>query len=292
VFHTKARAADVERETYPIGVPPRNMAAVRNVGQGTLEVYESADETARAVVRELLLGAREAIATHGSFVIVIPGGTTFLSAGRLLADEFSPAVDERWHVFQGDEHAGLPHSDPENNFRAAWEQGGWKTLVDAGRLPAGNVHRMRTEDDEGHILDIDELRTACLTYEYDFRKTLGDHGGPDLLILGMGDNGHTASILPQRGAIESPVWREQGVFCAIKYPKAFGLRAPHRITLTPRLVDSATHVVLFVLGSAKAVTLGRLVLGREDAKRLPARLAVDAQGRIICDRLARPSFYL
>ena len=155
-----------------------------------LRVFVDANElslrAAEAAVRLINDSAR----AHGRFSVALAGGNTPRSLYRLLASQFRGQIPwTKVHVFWGDERY-VPSGDPHSNYRMARE-----TLLDHVPCPAGNVHPMPT-----HLSDPD---VAARDYE----KTLRDYFSEewphfDLVLLGLGEEGHTASLFPRSPALE------------------------------------------------------------------------------------------
>src|SRR5258707_9869705 len=140
---------------------------------------------ARAAAEVFHRIAEAAIQERGRFSFALSGGNTPRSVYSLLATEHKQLPWNRIHIFFGDERH-VPPDDPESNFRMASE-----SLLSKVPIPQKNIHRIRTE------LDAD---AAAKQYEQELREFFQqfDHGWPrfDLILLGLGDDGHTASLFP------------------------------------------------------------------------------------------------
>ena len=200
--------------------------------------------------------AADTVAARGRFRVALAGGST----PRALYPKLVDRVDwTRTNVFFGDERA-VPPDDPQSNYRMARE-----TLLDPARVPPANVFRWRSE-----AADLD---AAAHAYE----QALGARGGLDLALLGLGPDGHTASLFPGTAALAV----EDRLAVAVEVP-ALGTR---RLTLTyPALLD-ATQVMFLVTGADKRAALADAV--RPDST-LPAARIVHRPGPIVifCDREA------
>jgi 6-phosphogluconolactonase len=188
-------------------------------------------------------------------VVALSGGSTPRTTYALLAsDEFAARVDwPRVRVFWGDERC-VPPDHPDSNYRMARE-----ALLDKVPIPTENVHRMRGE------LPPDQAATA---YQAELEAVLGASGRFDLILLGMGADGHTASLFPGTAALEE---RERTVVAV--YVKR--LRA-WRVTLTLPVINAGRHVLFLVSGTAKAPTLARIRAG----ELLSAGLVQPDQGQL------------
>lgn len=202
--------------------------------------------------------ARESLGSRGKFTVALPGGTT---PGRLYevlaADEYRLSI--RWpevHVFWGDERC-VPPEDGRSNFRLANE-----ALL--RHVPA-IAHRARGELGP-------EL--AAVRYEEEIRSFFGSGGSGlppafDLIILGVGSDGHTASLFPGSEAIRETGRLVTGV------PGA----DPPRVSFTLPLINSARHVIFLAAGREKANVIGHII-GEGNKRGYPAGLVRPAQGEV------------
>ena len=199
----------------------------------------------------------EAIRQRGRCTLALAGGGTPRPVYELLATS-AYARRVHWaevHVFWGDERC-VPPDDAASNYRMARE-----ALLDHVPLPPGNVHRMRGEL---------EPPRAASEYEALLRRTFGGQppGSPasgfDVVLLGLGDDGHTASLFPGGQAV-----REMERWALAEYVDTL---AAWRLTLTPAVLNAAREVVFIVSGAAKAGALQRVLHGPRDLDRLPAQV--------------------
>ena len=177
--------------------------------------------------------ARDSVASRGSFSIALAGGSTPRALYELLAEEpYQSEIDwQNTHVFFGDERAVDPE-DELSNYKMAQT-----ALLSKIPIPAENVHRMEAERED--------LESAAGDYE----EILKAYQPLDLVLLGMGDDGHTASLFPQ-----SPVLNEQALLCSAT-PVASLQPHVRRLTLTFPAINAARHVWLIVTGESKASRL-------------------------------------
>ncbi|MCI0408966.1 MAG: 6-phosphogluconolactonase, partial [Acidobacteria bacterium] len=153
---------------------------------------------------------------------------------------------------------------PDSNYRAALE-----ALLRRVPVPPGNVHRIEAGDgDAGE---------AARRYEEELRAFFrtGTRGMPrfDLVLLGMGEDGHTASLFPGSGAL-----RERVRLVAAPWVEKLDT---HRITLTPPALNNAACVIFLVCGAAKAATLREVLEGEYEPDRLPAQIIRPADGMVV-----------
>jgi 6-phosphogluconolactonase len=201
---------------------------------------------------------RRAIATRGTASLALAGGTT---PGAIYTElTRAPVVGSldwgRVDIYFGDERA-VPPDRPESNYGMARA-----TLLARVPIPSERVHRMEAERP-------DRDQAAA-----DYARVLPAH--LDVLLLGMGPDGHTASLFPHSPALEV---RDRTVLAVIgtKPP-------PERLTITPPVIAAARHVAVIVTGAEKAATVARVLEGPPAPRELPAQLA--RQGVWFLDRAA------
>lgn len=198
------------------------------------EVFPTTTALARAAAQRFVACAREAVAHGGAFHVALAGGSTPRALYTLLAAP--PACEQvdwsRVHVFFGDERS-VPPEHAESNYRMACE-----TLLDHVPIPADQVHRVQGELADSHEAAqryAEELNTLPTT----------DTGWPrfDLILLGMGDDGHTASLFPGTAILEE----HRAPVAAVYVEKL----ATWRISLTLPVLNAAARVLLLVSGAGK-----------------------------------------
>jgi 6-phosphogluconolactonase len=210
--------------------------------------------------------AQEALARGGRFTIALSGGSTPKSLYSLLADEpYSTRVPwSKTHVFWGDERA-VPPGDPDSNFGMAKA-----TLLDRVPIPADRVHRIQAERPD--------LNVTAREYEAEIASVFavpptGDPPSFDLILLGLGPDGHTASLFPHTEAVrETSRW---------VVPNHVPTLKTDRVTLTAPILNRAATVLFLVAGTDKAPALQAVLEGPADPDRLPAQLIRPTAGRLI-----------
>jgi len=223
----------------------------------TVRVFPTADELARGVADYVVLRAGEAIAESGRFTMALSGGSTPRALYSLLAtQEYADRIS--WadvHLFWSDERC-VPPDDPSSNYRMARE-----ALIDRVSIPAEQVHRIRGEDDP---------LVAAQAYDLVLRTVLGgprpDHTpvtGFDLVLLGLGEDGHTASLFPGKSAV-----REKARWVVAEHVETVGM---WRITLTPVVINAAHAAVFMVSGAGKAARLKEVLEESPNPDLLPAQ---------------------
>jgi 6-phosphogluconolactonase len=215
----------------------------------------------------------EAVAARGRARIAVSGGTTPKATFKLLADPAHPFVNhvpwEHLELFFVDERT-VPPDHADSNYRMTRE-----TLLDHVAIKPENVHRM-----QGEL----EPEVAAAQYEFDLRRTFRLEGAEtprfDVVTLGMGDDGHTASLFPHTHAIH-----EMGrLAVANQVPQ----KDTWRVTLTWPVINHAREVFFLIEGAAKADRLKEVFLGPKDVERLPSQLIWPASGilTLILDKAA------
>jgi len=226
-----------------------------------IEVYPDLEPLSRAAAALLVKQANLAVAARGRFSVALSGGATPRRTYELLAAP--PLVDQapwdRVHVFWGDERC-VPLDDLRSNARLAREA--W---LDRVPIPVDQIHPLNCAQAPA---------AAARQYEAQLREFFG--GRPprlDLILLGLGDNGHTASLFPgtpaleerQRWAVEVHVAEED----------------LYRVTLTVPLINQAVVVAFLVAGKSKARVLKEVLYGPRDPARLPAQLIRPESGDLL-----------
>jgi 6-phosphogluconolactonase len=226
-----------------------------------VRIYATPRELAAAAAARFVRLAQEAVASRGLFGVALAGGNTPRRVYELLAgDDLRRQVSWRdVHVFFGDERM-VPPDHAESNYRMAHE-----ALLSLAPIPPENVHRIEGRGDAA---------ANAGRYEDELRAFFGETDWPrfDLVMLGMGDDGHTASLFPG-----TPALAESRAWVAPNWVEKLGVR---RVTLTAPAVNAARHVVFLVSGAGKAARLREVLEGPPDPERLPAQLIRPAAGTL------------
>jgi 6-phosphogluconolactonase len=216
-------------------------------------ICHDADELARKAAEQFVSLAGAAIARSERFTVALSGGSTPRALYSLLASaEYRERIDWRGvHLFWGDERC-VPPDHPESNYRMVQE-----ALLSRINIPPANIHRMAGEKEPAEAATAyeDELRRF-------FQLTEGQVPRFDLILLGLGEDGHTASLFPGSAALE-----EKEHLVATAYVER--LKA-HRLTITLPVINAAAQVSFLVSGESKSAIL-KALLGRDsDAAQYPA----------------------
>lgn len=204
---------------------------------------------AELAAQEVVARAQAAASLRGRFTLALAGGRTPQALHALLADPAQPFRARvpwaRTEVFFGDERC-VPPGHPDSNYRAARE-----ALLAHVPLPERQVHRMRGEDPDP--------AASARAYETELRAALGPGEGVprlDLVLLGVGPDGHTASLFPGTAALEP-----SGELVAANHVPRLGA---WRLTFTLPLLDAARAVVFLVSGEEKAAAVAAALEGGAD----------------------------
>jgi len=223
---------------------------------------DTADDVAHQAAVEFEVRARAAIDESGRFAVALSGGKTPGALFKLLASpQFAENID--WtliHFFWSDERCVAP-TDDASNYKQALD-----ALLAPLAIAPDSVHRMRgeLEPHEGAIAYSDELRAF-----------FGEKLRFDCIYLGLGEDGHTASLFPfseALDAIENPC-------IAVHVPN--NSIAQWRLTLTYPMINAARGVIFMADGAAKAHTLAQVLEGPHDARRLPAQGVAPEHGSLV-----------
>ena len=265
---TSSRAMDASgRITERVGrLPEKN---------NSLEILVVSDRSAlaRAAAERFVVLVKRAIAARGRFSVALSGGSTPRDLYVCLSTpEFASQIDwTRVQIFWGDERA-VPPDSPESNYRMVHD-----TLLSHVNPPAENVHRILAEKAPAD---------AARAYEETLRSILPRQIVPatpnqasaeyprfDLVLLGLGANGHTASLFPK-----TRVLHETTRWVAAEYIEEVKM---NRITLTAPAINAAENILFLVAGSDKAATVRAVLYGEFRPEELPAQLIKPTNGQVV-----------
>jgi 6-phosphogluconolactonase len=218
----------------------------------------------QAAAEEVIRAATEAVAQRGRFAIALSGGSTPKNLYTLIAANASANLPwDRMFFFWGDERH-VPPDDPDSNYRMAKE-----TLLSKVAIPPANIFRVPAENPDA--------AAAASAYEQTLRKfftlTPGEFPRFDLILLGMGPDGHTASLFPDTAALHE----KSRLVVANWVEKVNG----SRITLTLPVLNAARCVAFLVSGTDKAAVLHEVLEGNAPAERYPSKLVRPDAGKLI-----------
>jgi 6-phosphogluconolactonase len=234
----------------------------------TIEIAGSADALSHAVAEQFARVTTAAVRARGQCSVALAGGSTPKNVYRRLAEEpfRSRVVWDQIQFFWGDERH-VPVDHPDSNYRMAAE-----TLLSKVPVRARNIHRMH-----GEIRDAD---LAAREYEDVMRASFNERDAVprfDLILLGLGGDGHTASLFPG-----TPALAERQRWCVANWVDTL---SAYRLTVTLPVLNAARVVVFTVGGSEKASIVRDVLRGPRD---VPARLVQPSDGELwwMLDRAA------
>jgi 6-phosphogluconolactonase len=226
-----------------------------------VKIFQSTDELAREFAGELINMIIESAGKKQNFNIALSGGSTPEIIFTQISENFKKSVSwQNVHFFWGDERCVQP-DDAESNFGMAWRK-----LLGNIEIPTINIHRIKGEDDP----ETEAVRYSeeILTY------TRKRNGIPvfDLVLLGLGEDGHTASIFP--GHID--LFKSDKICKVAVHPVTF----QKRITLTGRVINNADSVTFLVTGKNKGVIVEKIFKKNLPSINYPASYVVPVYGRL------------
>jgi len=224
----------------------------------TVQIFQDANELSRAAAEFFVTLAMQAIRERGRFLVALSGGSTPTGLYRLLTRQ--PMDWTRVHIFWGDERL-VPPDNHESNFAQANE-----ILLKNVPIPSENIHRVAAE-----------LEPAAAALDY--ARVLKEFAAPpldwprfDLVLLGMGEDGHTASLFPG-----SPVDVTEPV---IAVTANYQGRPAQRVTLTPLVFNSARQALFLITGANKAIVLKEVFDDYNSSEQIPAKRIQPVEGQV------------
>lgn len=232
-----------------------------------VRVFETSQDLVEAAAETFAKEATKSIREKGRFAVALAGGSTPKALYKLLATEYRDVLDwSKVHAFFGDERT-VPPDREDSNYRMAYE-----TLL--SHIPVGSVHRIRGE--------LDASKAAAL-YEEELKTFFGSAPSLDLVLLGIGGDGHTASLFPRTPAL--------GVADRFVVENSVEKLGTTRITLTFPTINAARKVAFLIAGEGKAAALKEILEGSTDPRDCPAKLVRPASGPVLMvDRAATRLF--
>jgi len=234
---------------------------VLDIKDTRVNVFETEPDVVRALADRFCDLAKEAISARGKFFVSLSGGNTPKALYGLLAQpEYAKRVDwSKVELFLGDERC-VPHDHQDSNFGMIT-----KEMISKIDIPEGNVHPTQKQDKDPEL--------AAKNYEETMRSAFNKYDGPpqfDLILLGLGPDGHTASLFPNTAAIG----QKEKLFVA-NYVQQF---QAHRLTTTLPVINNARHVFFLVAGSGKASIVKDIF--ESQTKKYPAQLVQPQGGKL------------
>jgi 6-phosphogluconolactonase len=217
-----------------------------------------------AAAEEVLHEAAEAVKEHGRFTIALSGGSTPRNLYALIAANASTVLPWPQMFFFWSDERYVPHDHPDSNYRMAFE-----SLLSRVPVPRANIFPVPTE--------MNDPAAAAEAYESTLRKFFAVSSGEiprfDLILLGMGPDGHTASLFPETAALQE----KSRLVVSNWVPKL----TANRITFTLPLLNAARSVLFLVSGMDKAAALREVLEGKSPAEKYPSRMVQPKDGKVI-----------
>jgi 6-phosphogluconolactonase len=238
------------------------MPELRQTEHGELQIVPDASALSDAAVQEFVNCAQQAIGSRGQFSVALSGGNTPRNVFSLLAAKYKDTLPwSKVHIFFGDER-NVPPDDAESNYRMARE-----SLLEKVPLPKSNVHRIRAElpAQQAASLYSEELRAF-------FKLSPNQWPRLDLIMLGLGDEGHTASLFPDSTALA-----EDRQLVVANWVEKFHT---WRITFTFPVINYASQILFLVSGAAKAEII-RDIFDSSSKDVYPAQRVRPIDGRLL-----------
>lgn len=234
-----------------------------------VEIFQTTEALNRAAAEFIISKASQAIAARGRFVISLSGGQTPQNLYSLLAEPFfcEQVHWKKTFIFWGDERC-VPLDDERNNaFQAR------SILLDNVDIPLSNIHFIPTN------LSPEE---AARTYEKEIKDFFGEEPIRfDIMLLGLGENGHTASLFPHTKIIDE---KAEGVRALYVEEEKVSARPGHsdgfRVTMTAPLINRSHHILFLVTGEKKAGILKNILTASYQPENYPAQLIKPGDGTI------------
>lgn len=228
-----------------------------------IEIFDDPDHLTRGLAEWITSLIEETLTRKNSFGFVLSGGNTPKKLNLLLASTpYKERIDwKKLHIFWGDERA-VPFEDGRNNARMAFD-----TLLNKVDIPKNQIHIMDTSL---------APQAAAEQYQEVLFEFFGTDSLPnqsfDLILLGMGDDGHTLSLFPGTAVIhEEKLWVTSFFLTS---------QEMHRITLTKNIVNHSDHIVFMISGSEKAGALHAVLEGEKNPDLFPSQVIIPTQGEL------------
>ena len=249
------------------------MKSYRDMARIEVRVASDSKDLARMAARYFVICANSAIERFGRFAVALSGGNTPKEFFAIVARDYPNEIDWRnVHVFWSDERC-VPPTDDSSNYHMAKEQ-----LLDQVPLPGANIHRIHVE--RGAAI-------AAWSYESELREFFkivsGERPRFDLILLGLGPDGHTASLFPHSNALQE----RKHLVTSNSIPSK-NENNTERVTLTYPLLNEAARILVLVCGIDKSEIVRTVLEAQPDFGDLPMHGVVLREGQItwIIDRSA------
>lgn len=225
-----------------------------------LKIYDTKEVLSKGLATWISDLIKSTLESQQFFTLALSGGETPQMLYKILASpKYREKIDwKRVHFFWGDERV-VPFDDDRNNAKIAFEN-----LLNHISIPRAQVHKVRTDIEP--LFAAKDYEKVLKTYFENTEKSF------DLILLGVGDDGHTLSLFPGSPVIEE---RESWVKAVLNEKQKM-----YRITLMPRIVNNASNIVFIVAGENKSEILRRIIEGPYDPNVLPAQIIKPGNGNL------------
>ena len=225
-------------------------------------IFKDIEELSRTAAMLFGEQAAQSVAERNRFLVALSGGSTPTRLFQLLATDFREKVNwNKVHVFWADERC-VPPEDPQNSYGQAWN-----ILLSRVPIPSSNIHRVK-----GELGPAEAAKDYSLTLKQ-FASPPLEWPRFDLVYLGLGEDGHTASLFPGSSVEGS----EPVLPVTVHYQD----RPANRVTLTPIVFNNAYMVAFMATGEKKADTFAEVSGGRRNPELYPAQRIQPTEGRLI-----------
>jgi 6-phosphogluconolactonase len=226
-----------------------------------IRIFKTSNELFAAAVADFAKLASDAVQKHGRFCVALSGGSTPKVMYSLLATSSTPIPWESIYFFWGDERH-VPPTDPESNYRMVYE-----AMLSKVPVPPQNVFRILSEEKDPEVVAKQYEQTLIKFFDLN----AGQFPRFDLVLLGLGPDGHTASLFPDSTAL-----RETNRLVVANWVEKF---KTHRITLTLPVLNNAAVVEFLVSGKEKAGIVHQVLDG--DGSQFPSQMIRPRDGRLV-----------
>lgn len=225
-----------------------------------VKIYDTQKDVIKRLAKEIYKLTKNS--TQPRFHIVLSGGNSPVALFKRIRKKYAENIDwQRIHFWWGDERCVAP-DDEQSNFKSANDH-----LLSRISIPPENIHRIKGEN---------EPASEAKRYADEIKKNVnyrGENPVFDLIILGLGDDGHTASIFPDR----LELFEEEKICSVAQHPET----GQKRVTLTGKTINNANRVFFLVTGENKADRIAEIMNDDEAAKLLPAYYVSPKNGNLI-----------
>jgi 6-phosphogluconolactonase len=224
-----------------------------------LQVFKTTEEVLHAAAEYFVETAKEAILKQGRFTVALSGGSSPKGLFELLASDYHSTVEWSKVVFFFGDERYVPADHPDSNALMAK-----KALFDPLKIASHQIFTVNTSLDPKAAAE-------------DYQQAIETHFAPgaasfDLILLGLGDDAHTASLFPHTEVVNASEVGVKEVFVQDK--------KTYRITFTAPLINQARHIAFLVFGSSKADAVQHVLKGDKDYHRFPAQLIQPSNGDV------------